>query len=132
MNMKKGLFAALAVGALFAGTAMKLALADDMKDMKMSGGKEESMVMKGEILDMSCYLTMGASGAKHKKCAIKCLKKGSPVGFLDEGGKAYFLVDDHDNEEAYLAARKLGGDKVALTGKMLGDSAILVEKVEKQ
>ena len=30
--------------------------------------------VKGEVLDMACYLDHGAKGEKHKGCAEKCIK----------------------------------------------------------
>ena len=35
--------------------------------------------IKGEIVDLMCYIDHGAKGEKHKGCAEKCIKGGGPV-----------------------------------------------------
>src|SRR3954454_7483575 len=36
--------------------------------------------VKGEIVDLMCYLDHAATGDKHAACASKCVKNGGPVG----------------------------------------------------
>lgn len=74
------------------------------------------MVVKGEILDMACYMSGGMHGASHKDCAQKCLDGGSPMGLLTSDGKVYLLVENHDKPDSYASARKHGGDEMEVTG----------------
>lgn len=77
---------------------------------------EKSMTVKGELIDMSCYMASGAHGPDHKSCAKMCIGKGLPMGVLTNTGKVYLLVSNHDKPEAYAAAKKLAGDQVEITG----------------
>ena len=61
----------------------------------MSKPKEVSI--KGEVVDVSCYLHNGAKGEGHKDCAVACATAGGPLGILTSSGKLYVSVlpDDH-------------------------------------
>ena len=58
---------------------------------------EEAKTIKGEVVDLSCYIPEGEKGDTHKDCAITCIKVGEPSGILEEKtGKIYVVVtDDH-------------------------------------
>ncbi len=36
------------------------------------------MTLTGQVIDVNCYTTMGASGAGHKQCAAGCAKPADP------------------------------------------------------
>lgn len=58
----------------------------------------EEKTIKGEVIDVSCYVAEGAKGDAHKECAIACIKAGQPAGILDEGtGKVYIAVKEEDH-----------------------------------
>ena len=61
--------------------------------------------MSGEIVDLSCYLSKGSKGKRHKTCAEMCAKKGLPIGVITEAGDVYLLIEDHDNPDPYDARR---------------------------
>lgn len=95
--------------------------------------KEKTMTVKGEVLDMSCYMASGAHGAGHQMCARMCLKKGLPAGLMTSNGQVYLLVEDHDKADAYETAIKHAADKVTVTGKYAnknGVQALVVEDVK--
>jgi hypothetical protein len=52
----------------------------------------QEIVVKGEVLDMSCYIAYNMSGPEHAACARECIRKGLPVGIKGEDGKVYLLV----------------------------------------
>lgn len=58
---------------------------------------QEVKTIKGEVIDISCYVTAGAKGEDHKTCALACIKAGEPAGILEEGtGKVYLIItSDH-------------------------------------
>ena len=70
----------------------------------------------GEIVDLSCYLGHGAKGPAHKECAATCIANGGPMGLLTDKGLLYVLTMNHDNADAFNAAKKHAGDKVKITG----------------
>jgi hypothetical protein len=97
------------------------------------GKSSETKTVKGEVLDMACYMDHGAHGEKHAECAKTCLKKGSPVGLLADNGQVYLLVEDHGSPDAYAKVRKEGAEKVTVTGKYNnrnGVQALVVEDVK--
>lgn len=88
--------------------------------------------MKGEIVDLNCYMTHGGSGEKHAKCAKQCVAGGAPMGLVTDKG-LYLLVGDHAAEKAFAAAKELAGGKAAVTGKVSnkgGLQALVVAKAE--
>jgi hypothetical protein len=78
-----------------------LVLAQQMSKGKgmMSMSKQKEVSIKGEVVDVSCYLHNGARGEGHKECAIACAKAGGPLGILTSNGKLYVSVlpDDHSS-----------------------------------
>jgi hypothetical protein len=59
--------------------------------------KGEAITVKGEVIDLSCYLQVGKHGDKHKDCGQKCARNGQPIGVLLEDGSVYMLMDEeHD------------------------------------
>ncbi len=95
--------------------------------------KGKTMTVKGEVLDMACYMGHGAHGAGHAQCAKMCLQGGSPAGLLSSDGKVYLLVADHDKPEPYTEVRKHGAGQVTVTGQFNdrnGVQALVVEDVK--
>ena len=95
-------------------------------------GEGEEVSVKGEVLDLSCYMASGAKGEGHKGCAEKCLSNGMPVGLLGSDGKVYLLVEDHKNAEPYQSLKKSAAAQVSVTGKYFqrnGMPAIVIAKV---
>jgi hypothetical protein len=97
------------------------------------GQSKSTKTVKGEVLDMSCYMGHGAKGPGHKQCAQMCLDKGLPAGLLTSSGQVYLLVEDHDKADAYNKAIKHAADQVTVTGKVAnknGIQALVVEDVK--
>lgn len=58
----------------------------------------EGKTIKGEVIDVSCYVAEGAKGDAHKECAIACVKAGQPAGILEEGtDKVYVAAKEEDH-----------------------------------
>jgi hypothetical protein len=72
--------------------------------------------VKGEIVDLMCYLDHGAKGEKHKGCAGKCNKSGGPVGLLS-GEDLYLVIGDHKPINDELADK--AAQEVTLKGKVV-------------
>jgi hypothetical protein len=52
----------------------------------------------GTLEDSFCYVTMGAHGEGHKKCATECAKKGIPVALVEKGtDNLYVLLPPKNN-----------------------------------
>ncbi len=101
--------------------------------MSMSAFGQSAKTLKGEVLDMSCYMGHGAKGKGHQQCAQMCLDKGLPAGLLTSDGNVYLLVEDHDKAKAYEKAIKHAADNIQVTGKVInknGVQALVVEEVK--
>ncbi len=96
---------------------------------------QESVTVKGEVVDLACYLSKGLKGTRHKACAQLCAKKGMPLGVLTETGDVYLLIEDHDDPGPYDAAKGLAGEQAEVTGKKFvkgGVQSILVSAAKSE
>lgn len=89
--MKKMLMLAMIVFFALSGTVFAEQKGIGMHD-------EELQTIRGEVIDISCYVSHGAVGAAHKECAVTCMKAGQPVGILEQGtGKIYVAAKEEDH-----------------------------------
>lgn len=101
-----------------------------------SGGME--MTVKGELVDMACYMAHEGKGKKHAACGKMCVKEGAPLGVVAPDGKTYLLVEDHTSvktRKPYAQAKDLVAETVTIKGDMYergGVQAIVVESVTKE
>jgi len=51
--------------------------------------------VRGEILDLGCYLARGLRGPMHRDCALKCLSSGVPMGLITADSLVYLLTQVH-------------------------------------
>lgn len=136
----------LAAGLLAAVLAAPAFIAAQMDHSKMGRGEKGKMdhgkmkskqgkkiTLKGEVIDMTCYMGQKATGKKHKECAKSCiLDKGLPMGLLTKSGKVYLLTEDHAKAKAYKQVKELAAKRVSIRGKKYsrgGVQAIAVSKV---
>jgi hypothetical protein len=73
--------------------------------------KGATVTVKGEVVDLWCFLEGGDRGADHKECAIKCAKAGNPIGLVTEKGDVYVMMGIKDNQPG----REVLLDKMAET-----------------
>jgi len=81
-----------------------------------SSAQSKETTVKGELLDLDCYMASGAHGNDHKSCADMCIGGGAPMGVLTPQGKVYLLVAGHNKKEPYEEAKKHAGEEVSVTG----------------
>ncbi len=118
---------------LVAGLA--LALIATMSLTAVAAGKSTAKpaTLKGEILDLACFIDHGAKGPDHAECAKMCAKGGQPMGLLAEDGTVYVLTAPHDDMTAYNKAKDLAGQKVEIKGLVAdhgGLKGIAVQEVK--
>ena len=90
---------------------------------------DETTSIKGEILDLTCYVDHGGQGEKHMACAQKCIASGLPAGIKTEDGKIYLIVGMHKPLNKELA--EVAGKVVTLKGKAVSkDGVNLLENAE--
>ena len=92
----------------------------------------QEIVVKGEVLDMTCYIAHNLSGPQHAECAKTCIRKGLPVGIKGEDGKIYLLVGEKRSLNAELA--DYAAKTVTIRGKETmrdGFALLQVEEIRK-
>jgi hypothetical protein len=92
----------------------------------------QEIVVKGEVLDMTCYIAHNLSGPQHAQCARDCIRKGLPVGIKGEDGKTYLLVGQKHALNAELA--DYAAKTVSIRGKEAvrdGFALLQVEEIRK-
>ena len=95
--------------------------------------KGPKVTIKGEVVDLWCYLEAGDHSAKHKDCATACAKAGNPIGILDAKGNVYVAVglQDHQPGQELLAGKM--AETVTVTGTLVkkrGTQLIYVSAVQ--
>jgi len=121
------------LGALVLMAGLVFALGVGAEDTKGAKAAAKTMTVKGELVDMGCYVGHGAKGEKHKDCATKCIAGGMPMGLLTDKGKLYLLTLNHDNADPYNKAKEMASSMVEVTGQVStrnGVSAIDVTDVK--
>ena len=99
-------------------------------------GKKMSkeMTVKGEVIDVACYLASGARGAKHVACATACAKAGGSLGILTADGKIYvsLLPDSHKYSPNHLLMDHIGQtvDAKGFVRSKGGVNGIMIRSVE--
>ena len=81
------LAAAIIISASITALGFKLS---ERKRHSVAQGQE--ILVKGEVLDMTCYIAYNLSGPEHASCARDCIRSGLPVGIKGEDGKVYLLT----------------------------------------
>ncbi|MGH7973486.1 MAG: hypothetical protein ACREIC_32625 [Limisphaerales bacterium] len=113
--------AVLAVGALLAQPLLLFA-ADN-------GNASQTQTIRGEVVDLMCYLDHGAKGEKHKGCAEKCIKSGGPVGLLTSDDQLYLVIGNHEPINDVLASK--AAQTVTLKGKVVERNGMkMIENAE--
>lgn len=125
------LLSILAIGFTFsmANAAETHSMTKEKAPMSKMEHSKSMKTVKGEIVDLMCYLDHGAKGKKHASCAEKCIKMGGPVGLLTKSGKLYLVIGDHKPANDMLV--DYAGKQVTLKGKVRSkDGMHLLENVE--
>ena len=97
--------------------------------VRAADSSDATVTVKGEVLDMACYLDHGAHGEKHAQCAAKCIESGLPVGIKGDDGKTYLLIGDHKPLNSTLA--EYAGKTITVKGKLTSRDGInMIENAE--
>ena len=81
-------------------TILALALAVAPRPANPQSGRPASKapkvaVVRGELLDLSCWLARGLSGPLHQDCAKQCIASGVPMGIITADSTLWLLTQDH-------------------------------------
>lgn len=108
-----------------AGAALLLALTFTAPHARAA----DTQTVKGEVVDLMCYLDHGAKGEKHADCAKMCIESGGPVGLLTADNKLYLLVGEHKPMNDKLAS--LAAKTITVKGKIVERNGMkMIENAE--
>src|SRR6266487_710961 len=95
--------------------------------------KGPKVTVKGEVVDLWCYLEGGDHGAKHKACAVTCAKAGNPIGIVDSKGNVYVAMGIKDHQPGREVLINRMADTVTVSGTLVkkgGTQVIYVMSVK--
>jgi hypothetical protein len=80
---------------------------------------KQTKTIKGEVVDLWCYMDHAARGQKHKACAVACAKMGNPIGIVDAEGNVYVAVGSelHQPDRERLIEKM--AQQVTVTGTVI-------------
>jgi len=91
--------------------------------------------LRGEIVELSCYLRDGRRGESHKACALTCLKNGGELSLVeDETGDLYPLAGSRPATDPSAKVRDHVAEHVAVSGRLYeraGSRVLVPESVKK-
>ena len=62
--------------------------------------KGATVTIKGEAVDLWCYMEGGDRGTSKKECATICAKAGNPIGIVDASGTVYLAAGLQNHQPA--------------------------------
>lgn len=98
----------LATTAVLAICAMPLAA-------QQAAAPAADVTLTGQVIDMNCFVTMGASGAGHKTCASACAKAGVALALLVDGN-IYMPVSAKPGDPQNSRLEPFAEGRVKVTG----------------
>jgi hypothetical protein len=111
------------------GVAMVLATAL----IGLAEPKGPTVTVKGEAVDMWCYMESGEHGPTHKACATACAKGGNPIGIVDAKGDIYLTAGLQDHQPARDLLLTKMSEEVTVTGTLVtkgGTRMLFVKSVK--
>ncbi|MBK6316686.1 MAG: hypothetical protein IPF53_20965 [Blastocatellia bacterium] len=96
-------------------SALALVLTAPVWAFGQEGGDKKPVTLKGEIVDMHCFVSRGERGPDHAGCANACISRGVPAGFITDDGTLYVLLDEKPISVKEKVAG-LAGKTVTVTG----------------
>ena len=97
-----------------------------------SGDDDATITVKGEVVDLWCYLDHKGHGEKHKSCAVACVEAGNPIGIADASGHLYIAMGSKKHQSGSDVLIEHMADTVTVTGKLVkagGLQAIYITSV---
>lgn len=85
----------------------------------MAQPKGSTVTVKGEAVDLWCYMEGGDRGPAKKECATACARAGNPIGILDANGNIYVAsgLEDHQPGRDLLLQKM--SEQVTVTGTLV-------------
>jgi hypothetical protein len=97
-------------------TALLAICALPLSAQQPAAATAKDMTLTGQVIDMNCYVTMGASGAGHKTCAVACAKAGVGLAILGSDGNIYIPVSAKPGDPQNSRLEPFAEGRVKITG----------------
>ena len=88
--------------------------------------KGETVKVKGEVVDLWCFLEGGDRGADHKQCAISCAKAGNPIGLVTEKDEVYVMMGLKDHQPGREVLLEKMAETVTVEGTLVKKGGVQV------
>ena len=88
--------------------------------------KGETVKVKGEVVDLWCYLEGGDRGADHKQCAISCAKAGNPIGLVTDKDDVYVMMGLKDHQPGRELLLEKMAETVTVEGTLVKKGGVQV------
>src|SRR5215467_2886643 len=114
-------------------TRIALAMAFLAATIALAQPKGPTVTVKGEVMDMWCYMESGEHGPSHKACATACAKAGNPIGIVDAKGDIYLAAGLQDHQPAQSLLISKMGEQVSVTGTLVtkgGTKMLFIKSVQ--
>jgi len=95
--------------------------------------KGANVTIKGEAVDLWCYMEGGDRGAAKKECATACAKAGNAIGIVDANGAVYAVSGLQDHQPARDVLIERMNEPVEVAGTLVtkgGMKMIFVKSVK--
>ena len=115
--MKRKIIAAIFGASLLLGLGVLVAFAQP---------KGDTVKVKGEVVDLWCYLEGGDRGADHKKCAITCAKAGNPIGLVTDKDEVYVMMGLKDHQPGREVLIEKMAETVTVEGTLVKKGGVQV------
>ncbi len=111
-----------------------VAIAQEAQKSATEAAAPKQSTITGEVVELTCYSTMGAKGEAHKSCAITCAKNGHDLGLLEDGtNKLYTVIAAMEKNPQKMLLDHVA-EHVTVKGTILdkgGMAIINMESIEK-
>jgi len=92
------------------------ALPPSLAAQQAAAAPAPDVTITGQVVDLNCYTTMGASGASHKTCAVACAKAGVALAILSSDGNLYMPVSSKAGDPQNSRLEPFAEGRVKVTG----------------
>jgi len=101
---------------ILATTALLAICALPLSAQQAMAAPAPDVTITGQVVDLNCYTTMGASGASHKTCAVACAKAGVALAILSSDGNLYMPVSSKPGDPQNSRLEPFAEGRVKVTG----------------
>jgi type 1 fimbria pilin len=88
------------------------------------------VTITGTVVDVSCLVGSGATGANHRQCGQVCADAGLPLAILGEDGNVYMPLASAPGQGTNARLREHAEHRVRVTGRVIEARGVRGIKIE--